>query len=265
MDSRMDKYSSHSSSESRSSRNKKLYDELYNTSTNYTNSVVIDQSKEIDISKIREIVDREKRQNEKKEQRPDINFEEIEKLKVEDDKKVYNINEVLKEAKEKRDIILDASEKRKNSKYESHASIEEELNKTREAYDILIQEETELLDIMNTLTSVKTSANIREAYKDITMESKKKDLVPDEEEPVLAHTIEITEESEEEKQEEKKEEKTTREYSTNTFMFNKKDFIDNELEESLKGTNGFIKALIVILVIGILIAAYYIIKTYILK
>ena len=124
MDSRMDKYSSHSSSESRSSRNKKLYDELYNTSTNYTNSVVIDQSKEIDISKIREIVDREKRQNEKKEQRPDINFEEIEKLKVEDDKKVYNINEVLREAKEKRDIILDASEKRKNSKYESHASIE---------------------------------------------------------------------------------------------------------------------------------------------
>ena len=234
---------------------------MYNTSTNYTNSVVIDQSKEIDISKIREIVDREKRQNEKKEQRPEINFEEIEKLKVEDDKKVYNINEVLKEAKEKRDIILDASEKRKNSKYESHASIEEELNKTRQVYDKLIQEETELLDIMNTLTSVKTSANIREAYKDITMESKKKDLVPDEEEPVIAQNIEITDEPEEEK----KEEKTTREYSTNTFMFNKKDFIDNELEESLKGTNGFIKALIVILVIGILIAAYYIIKTYILK
>jgi hypothetical protein len=48
-------------------------------------------------------------------------------------------------------------------------------------------------------------------------------------------------------------------------MFNKKDFVDSELEESLKGTNGFIKALIVILTIGILVAAYYIIKTYILK
>ena len=56
----MDKYLSNNSNESRSSRNKKLYDELYNT-MNYTNSVVIDQSKEIDISKIKEIVDKERR------------------------------------------------------------------------------------------------------------------------------------------------------------------------------------------------------------
>ena len=108
---------------------------------------------------------------------------------------------------------------------------------------------------MNTLTSAKTSTNIKEAYKDITMESKKKDLNPEEEKK---------EQAEPEKVEEAPEKKT-REYSTNTFMFNKKDFIDTELEESLKGTNGFIKALIVILTIGIIVAAYYIIKTYILK
>ena len=249
MSTRMDKYTSNGSNESRSSRNKKLYEELYNT-MNYTNSVVIDQSKEIDISKIKEIVDQERKLNEKKDLRPELNLDELNKPKIEDEtKKVYNINEVLKEAKEKRDIILDASEKRKNSKYESHASIEEELHKTREAYDKLIQEETELLDIMNTLTSAKTSDNIKEAYKDITMESKKRDLVQEENN----------------NETEPKEEKTTKEYSTNTFMFNKKDFIDSELEESLKGTNGFIKALIVIITIAILVAAYYIIKTYILK
>lgn len=250
MSTRMDKYNSNSSTDSRSNRNKKLYEEIYNT-MNYTNSVVIDQSKEIDISKIKEIVDNERKLSEKKEFRPEINFEELKKEKIEDDnKKVYNINEVLKEAKEKRDIILDASEKRKNSKYESHASIEEELHKTREAYDKLIQEETELLDIMNTLTNAKTSDNIKAAYKDITMESKKRDLVKEKETST---------------ENEDKEEKTTKEYSTNTFMFNKKDFIDSELEESLKGTNGFIKALIVILTIAILVAAYYIITTYILK
>ena len=250
MSTRMDKYNSNSSTDSRSNRNKKLYEEIYNT-MNYTNSVVIDQSKEIDISKIKEIVDNERKLSEKKEFRPEINFEELKKEKIEDDnKKVYNINEVLKEAKEKRDIILDASEKRKNSKYESHASIEEELHKTREAYDKLIQEETELLDIMNTLTNAKTSDNIKAAYKDITMESKKRDLVKEKETSI---------------ENEVKDEKTTKEYSTNTFMFNKKDFIDSELEESLKGTNGFIKALIVILTIAILVAAYYIITTYILK
>ena len=198
--------------------------------------------------KIKEIVDKERKLSEKKEQRPSINFEELNNRQTEEDnKKVYNINEVLKEAKEKRDIILDASEKRKNSRYDPHMEIEEELTKTRQAYDKLIQEETELLDIMNTLTSAKTSTNIKEAYKDLTSESKK---------------IELKEENEETPEDDKKQ---TKEYSTNTFMFNKKDFIDSELEESLKGTNGFIKALIVILIIGVLVAAYYIIKTYILK
>ena len=255
MGTRMDKYSSNNSSESRSSRNKKLYDELYNT-MNYTNSVVIDQSKEIDISKIKEIVDKERRLSEKKDLRPELNLEELNKIKENnEEEKIYNINEVLKEAKEKRDIILDASEKRKNSSYESHLDIEEELNKTRQVYDKLIQEETELLDIMNTLTSAKTSANIKDAYKDITMESKKKDINPEVEKVEVVKT----------QKNEETPEKKTKEYSTNTFMFNKKDFIDSELEESLKGTNGFIKALIAILVIGIIIAAYYIIKTYILK
>ena len=210
MGTRMDKYSSNSSTESRSSRNKRLYEELYDT-MNYTNSVVIDQSKEIDISKIKEIVDKERKQSEKKDLRPKINFEELNKKQEDDtEEKVYNINEVLKEAKEKRDIILDASEKRKNSRYDPHMEINEELSKTREAYDKLIQEETELLDIMNTLTSAKTSTNIKEAYKDLTLQSKKMAPVEVKEEP-------------------KEEEKKTKEYSTNTFMFNKKDFVDSEL------------------------------------
>ena len=250
MSTRMDKYLSNNSNESRSSRNKKLYDELYNT-MNYTNSVVIDQSKEIDISKIKEIVDKERRLNEKKDNRPELNLDDLTMIEEEEEEKVYNINEVLKEAKEKRDIISDASEKRKNSRYEPHMDIDTELKETKKVYDKILQEETELLDIMNTLTSAKTSANIKDAYKDITAESKLVELKQ--------------EEPSEETPEEQKEEKKTKEYSTNTFMFNKKDFVDSELEESLKGTNGFIKALIVILTIGILVAAYYIIKTYILK
>ena len=253
MGTRMDKYLSNNSTESRSSRNKKLYDELYNT-MNYTNSVVIDQSKEIDISKIKEIVDNERKLTEKKDFRPEINFDELNVIEEDEEEKVYNINEVLKEAKEKRDIISDASEKRKNSRYEPLTDLDTELKETKKVYDKILQEETELLDIMNTLTSAKTSANIKEAYKDITAESKKIDKVELKKEEPAA-----------EQPEEKTEVKKTKEYSTNTFIFNKKDFVDSELEESLKGTNGFIKALIVILTIGILVAAYYIIKTYILK
>ena len=250
MSTRMDKYLSNNSNESRSSRNKKLYDELYNT-MNYTNSVVIDQSKEIDISKIKEIVDKERRLNEKKDNRPELNLDDLTMIEEEKEEKVYNINEVLKEAKEKRDIISDASEKRKNSRYEPHMDIDTELKETKKVYDKILQEETELLDIMNTLTSAKTSANIKDAYKDITAESKLVELKQ--------------EEPSEETPEEQKEEKKTKEYSTNTFMFNKKDFSDDELEDEIKESNAFIKVLIFLLIIAIILGAYYIVTTYILK
>ena len=244
----MDKYVDDTSS--RSARNKKLYEELYNTGT-YSNSVVIDQSKEIDISKIKEIIDKEKNTSEKK-NRPDINFDDVTKKELE--QKVYDINEVLKSAKEKRDIIEEASEKRKNSKYESHLDIEEELSKTRKVYDKILQEETELLDIMNTLANVQAEGSTN-SYKDITSDSIKQKTA-------TVQKVELPEDKIEKIDDDGKE---TTEYSTNTFMFSKKDFDSEELEEEIKESNGFIKLLIALLIIAIILGAYYIVTTYILK
>ena len=244
----MDKYVDETSS--RSARNKKLYEELYNTGT-YSNSVVIDQSKEIDISKIKEIIDKEKNISEKK-NRPDINFDDVTKKELE--QKVYDINEVLKSAKEKRDIIEEASEKRKNSKYESHLDIEEELSKTRKVYDKILQEETELLDIMNTLANVQAEGSTN-SYKDITSDSIKQKTA-------TVQKVELPEDKIEKIDDDGKE---TTEYSTNTFMFSKKDFDSEELEEEIKESNGFIKLLIALLIIAIILGAYYIVTTYILK
>ena len=244
----MDKYVDETSS--RSARNKKLYEELYNTGT-YSNSVVIDQSKEIDISKIKEIIDKEKNNSEKK-NRPDINFDDVTKKELE--QKVYDINEVLKSAKEKRDIIEEASEKRKNSKYESHLDIEEELSKTRKVYDKILQEETELLDIMNTLANVQAEGSTN-SYKDITSDSIKQKTA-------TVQKVELPEDKIEKIDDDGKE---TTEYSTNTFMFSKKDFDSEELEEEIKESNGFIKLLIALLIIAIILGAYYIVTTYILK
>lgn len=244
----MDKYVDETSS--RSARNKKLYEELYNTGT-YSNSVVIDQSKEIDISKIKEIIDKEKNTSEKK-NRPDINFDDVTKKELE--QKVYDINEVLKSAKEKRDIIEEASEKRKNSKYESHLDIEEELSKTRKVYDKILQEETELLDIMNTLANVQAEGSTN-SYKDITSDSIKQKTA-------TVQKVELPEDKIEKIDDDGKE---TTEYSTNTFMFSKKDFDSEGLEEEIKESNGFIKLLIALLIIAIILGAYYIVTTYILK
>ena len=116
MASRMEKYLSNQtdSSTSRTSRNRSLYDDIY-TNTNYNNSVVIDDTKEIDIDKIKELIEKEKTKEEKKTIRPTIDlYKELRNIKDETEEKIYDINEVLKEAKNKRDIIQDANEKKKN-------------------------------------------------------------------------------------------------------------------------------------------------------
>ena len=254
MDSRMDKYSSEETT-SRSSRNKRLYEELY-SDTSYRNSVVLDDSKEIDIAKIKELIDREKRNEKRRATKPTTNiYDDLDVIKEEVNEKVYDINKVLQEAKSKRDILEEANEKRKiNYNYKSRLDIERELEKTRKVYDKLLQEETELLDIMNTLTNVPTTNNTN-AYKDLTSEANK----------FKTGTVEVKEITREvEKVEEADDD--SREYSTNTFMFDKGDFISGDsLEEQLKGTNKFVKFLLFLLSVAIILGAYYVITTFILK
>ena len=121
MDSRIEKYSSNAYSSSRTRRNKDLYDDLYKD-TSYNNAIILDQTKEIDISKIKEIIDGQKNDNIQKrnfKSSKDL-YEELKRINQEEkEEKVYDINQVLREAKEKRNIIEDANEKRKkkNDRY----------------------------------------------------------------------------------------------------------------------------------------------------
>lgn len=256
MNSRMEKYSSNSENTSRSSRNKKLYEDLY-SDTSYNNSVVLDDSKEIDIAKIKELIDKENVTEKRRIRKPTKDlYEDLETIKEEVNNKVYDINEVLKEAKSKRDILEEANEKRKtNYKYQSHLDIEAELAKTRKVYDKLLQEETELLDIMNTLTNVPTQTGT-DAYKDLTSEANK----------LKTGTVNVTELTNEITKTQDPVSDKSEEYNTNTFMFDKNDFITEEsLRDHLSGTNKFIKFLIFLLTVAIILGAYYVIKTYILK
>ena len=257
----MDKYRSNQTSEatSRSSRNRKLYDEIY-SNTEYTNSVVLDDSKEIDINVIKEIIDKQEIKEEKRNARPTLDFyQDLKILNEEVDEKVYDINEVLKEAKSKRDILEDASEKSKTNQktYDDHISLEQELAKTRKVYDKLLQEETELLDIMNTLTTAGDDTK-KTSYKDLTTEANKFKTGTVEVKKIekMDATDGIDEVSDD----------TTTEYNTNTFMFDKKDFVTKEgLDEHLSSTNKFIKVLIFLLIVAIGLGAYYVITTYVLK
>ncbi len=247
MNSRLEKYSKNATTSSRQSRNKQLYEDLY-SDTSYSNSVVLDESKEIDLNKIKELLEKEKRYKEKKTYNPTTDlYSDLDNISsMTDVSRVYDINEVLKSAKSSRDIFEDANEKRKiRSNYSSHLDIEKELEKTKDAYDKLLHEETELLELMNTLTNATKEDLAMDMFSDLTDDPVKK-----------GHTVEV-------KQIE--DDKST-EYNSSTFMFDTKDFdtVSEEAEE-LKKSNTLAKTLIVIFILLFIVAAVFFIKNYILK
>ncbi len=247
MQSRLDKYNNNESF-SRVNKNQNLYDDIY-ANTNYTNMVVIDDSNEIDISKIKEIIDGDKKIDKRIDKTPIIEKEYDSIVPPKNyDNKLYDINEVLKEAKNQRDIIEDANEKRKIQNYKFKENLDEELSKTRKVYESLVKEEKELLNIMNTLTNVSSVDLAMDMFNDLTNEDNMTELMDEND---IKPGIDIKQIKND----------TTSEYSTDTFMFSTKDFEKLEdLEDNVKKTSTFIKVLIFILttvlVVGIGILVY---------
>lgn len=250
--------------QSRTSKNKKLYDEIYNN-TNYSNMVVIDDSNEIDINKIKKIIDQEKRPT--REINNNYMYDSLKDYynisEKEEEKRIYDINEVLKEAKNKRDIIEEANEKRKIENYKfNNLNLENELAKTRKVYNELIKEENELLNIMNTLTNI-----------DVNIDSNKKmdetknlalDMLEDFKEVKPKQEIYDTKTRPIVKQIDNSE-NDTKEYSTDTFMFKTKDFEGlKSVKDQIKKSNVFIKILIFVVTFIVIIICYYIINKFIL-
>ena len=264
MESRYDKFSTNSN-RSRTSKNKDLYDDLYKD-TDYSNMVVLDDAKNIDFNKIKEIIVEDSRSQRQVNNKDFYNtLKDIYKMENENkQKKIYDINEVLKEAKNKRDIIEEANEKRKieNYKFRNNLDLENELQKTRRVYNDLVKEETELLNIMNTLTNINQDGNLSQttsmAYdlledlKDPSMETSpvKKEVVKEN-----TNTINV-----------KKVDDDTKEYSTDTFMFNTRDFDGlKNITDQVRKTNIFIKIFMFIFTVVVVILCYFIITKYVLK
>lgn len=247
MNSRVEKYSKNATTTSRTARNKQLYDDLY-SDTSYSNSVVLDESKEIDLNKIKEILEKEKKYKEKRTYNPTNDlYADLESVSnMTDVSRVYDINEVLKSAKSSRDIFEDANEKRKiKSTYASHIDIQKELDKAKNAYADLKHEETELLELMNTLTNATKEDLAMDMFSDLT------------DEPVKP-SVDVR----------KVEEQKSEEYNSSTFMFDTKDFDDEMVKdeaEELKKSNTLAKTLIIVFVLLFVAAAIFFIKNYILK
>ena len=246
MKSRLDKYDNKESF-SRVNKNQNLYDDIY-SNTNYSNMVVIDDSNEIDISKIKEIIDKQKNVNKRVDKTPNLEKEYDSIVPPKNyENKLYDINEVLKEAKSQRDIMEDANEKRKIQNYKFNENLDEELSKTRKVYESLVKEEKELLNIMNTLTNVSSVDLAKDMFNDLTEDSEKTQLIKPTD---LADKVDVR----------KVPDENTEEYSTDTFMFSSKDFDDiSDLRESVRKSSTFIKILIVLVVLIVLAGAGFIV------
>lgn len=256
MKSRLDKYDT-GEYFSRVNKNQNLYDDIY-SNTNYSNIVVIDDSNEIDISKIKEIIDKEKKVSKRIDKTPifEREYDSIVPPKNYENK-LYDINEVLKEAKNQRDIIEDANEKRKIQNYKFNQNIEEELSKTRKVYESLVKEEKELLNIMNTLTNVSSVDLAKDMFNDLTEDNDKTQLMKNINFEPTVNVKQVKNELND---------NTTEEYSTDTFMFSAKDFDGmDELKESVRKSNLFIKLLIIFVIFIVLSAGGFIVYNFFIK
>src|SRR5574344_335486 len=137
MQSRMDKYQeTDDKALHRTSKNTKLYDDVYDDmyhDTSYKNMSIIDSAKEININKLKDIIDDkyDTRQYRtlKNYSIEDVNVDDKPSFNEERDK-IYDINEIINAAKNKRTFIEEAKEKQKYLDYTKGR-----VNKSEEQYE----------------------------------------------------------------------------------------------------------------------------------
>ena len=119
MRSRMDKYQTSTQKKyERIKKNTKLYEEVYDDiyrDTTYQNMQVLDSAKEINLNKLRDIIDNNYDTRQYRTLRNYDKNDILEEDIITDKKreKVYDINEIINQAKNKRAFIEEANEKKK--------------------------------------------------------------------------------------------------------------------------------------------------------
>ena len=247
MASRMDRYyKSELETSGRSSKNKSLYEQIENLE-NYTNIegvATIEKTNEIDISKVKEMIENR-----------------------EDYKKRKQLNTILKEEKEELDDIIDEEEEPKNydikvllSKMESDIKndnsprrLDEEqietlksLRKKEKKYDIK-KEEEELKELINTISSTKALKDLSSTQLDVGLldDLKSDTMVGD-----ASSIKKILEEEKEEKNLEQTNTEIDKSFYTSSFGFTKKDFEElKNINHNIKKSNKFIIILLIIFIV----------------
>lgn len=269
MRSRMDKYQIKETKKyERTRKNTKLYEEVYDDiyrDTTYKNMQVIDSAKEININKLKDMLD-DKYDTRQYRTFKNYNVEDInistKPILSRKEKKSYDINEIINEAKNKRAFIEEAKEKQKYIDFTKRRH-----NRYDSEYEKLDKEEKELEDLINTMAIPKqTNINDTNDELDILSDLKGSDNT------VVTTPIDASFEIEKTSDImtndiEKTLVKADKTFYTGSNMFTKNDFEDfSTLTKEIYKSNTKKKVIIITLIIFIVLTcAYLVLKNFIIK
>lgn len=287
MESRVNKYYSNnfdnnSINATRSSRNARLYREVYGKYEDLDNLPIEDNTNEIDMEKLREIVLNNNNTKETEQIKENLNILEQRKRRI-DEQKLYDINKILEKAKyennklkeptkinpkPKKDLLttlgstelsLEEIEKAKERYQEKilkkNTNVEESLSITREIkYKNLTKdeeiEEADSNDLFDDLMGTENTITTKPITSDIDISEVKSDIHSGD-----TRDIDIIKDPDN---------STASDFFTNVYEFSKKDFQDANdddfFDEPKKG--GCFKIILLLLLVFILsgVIVYFIIK-----
>lgn len=190
MKTRMEKYYSDGNNIlSRSTKNKELYKEvndteLENFDLNSNVSILGNNSKNIDLDKIHEMLDKKYKEPPKKRIPLHVEREPETEMSL-DETREYDINRILDKAKEDKEVDyeVDRLKKLRNTQYDILNNLDLEPTTLEDASDIT-REQAKLMDLINTITSKELANDIKKEEEkqaqlnkeEISLEDIKEDL-----------------------------------------------------------------------------------------
>ncbi|MBE6152946.1 MAG: hypothetical protein E7166_01775 [Firmicutes bacterium] len=273
MKSRMEKYYNQNEEFiGRRTKNENLYRKK-DYSMYSSNETIIDTNNEIDITKLKNIIQSREDYQRAKSYRNMLSDKKFDydDIEVEEDsyeEKNYDINVLLQKVKDEKDQIDEQDKMRKlrNTQYDILSNLDIKSKKTKTVDDLEKQKE-ELKDLINSITNKNNSVEVEDndplgllsdlqATSVITPSAtiNNNDIVPPQKDVEVSNpkSIENKEDAEDEES-----------FYSDSFTFSKKDFEGlTDLNENVKSNNILIKILIIILIliilgVGLLVLNYF--------
>ena len=266
MQSRMEKYQSKNKSFERSKKNAELYKSVYDDmyrQTSYKNMSVIDSAKEIDLGNLKNMLnekyDIRQYRTLKNYNQDDYDIDEMPDF-TDRESKIYDINKIISDAKDRRTFLEEEKEKQKIKE-----KLEEYYNYQLEVDEEESEDDLDLFGLKGEENTIVT--------KPISDDSFEKNFETDE----LSSNVSVIKSTDEEFDEEESEEETLtkdiektlikadKTFYTDSNMFTKNDF-DDTLRELQVKKSPVKKIIIIVLVLVILaVIGYFLATKYIIK